>query len=816
MSNTIITPDYRETKIYPLVAIREIVVFPNNIGPLFIGRPKSIKALEKALASDRRVFIATQKNAKVEDPKQEELYPIGCVGTILQIMRLPDGTLKVILEAQKRAEIVSSDIDTGGFSVDVKSVSLTTEFDLELAPLLKLVKEELKSFLKRSPRKIDTSNIPDTMEAAGNLADQIAPLLSISVEKKQDLLSLSNPKESLELVYTYMLQEVTNQEVEHKLKDRIQGQIGRTQKEHYLNEQMKAIQQELGEEDDQAEFREYEEKIKASKMSEEAREVAEKELKKLKMMPSNSADANMVRNYLDWLTVLPWEANTKDNYDLENAEAILNEDHYGLEKVKERIVEFLAVANRVGKLKGPIICLVGPPGVGKTSLARSVSRALGRKFVRMSLGGVRDEAEIRGHRRTYLGALPGKLLQTMKKAKTLNPLLLLDEVDKMSHSVMGDPSSALLEVLDPEQNNTFMDHYLEVEYDLSQVLFFCTANSLDGIPLPLRDRMEIINLSGYTELEKEKIASKYLLPKQLKENGLNESEIELPQESLFEIIRRYTREAGVRSLEREIGKLCRKIVTEQVKQQKEESIIVDTEKIHGYLGVPRFRHGDMSEKNEIGTTTGLAWTSVGGELLNIEVSNMKGKGSIQLTGKLGDVMKESAQAALSYVRSKANSYGIYSKLFKDLDIHVHVPEGATPKDGPSAGVALTTSLISSLTGIPVRREVAMTGEITLRGKVLPIGGLKEKLLAAKRAHIEHVFIPAENEKDLAEIPKDITDGIKIQPVSTVQEVIEGALERIPHAVHDSDLGTSETKKGKKEIPLKIVPNEQSELFHNNI
>lgn len=773
----------------PLLPMRDIVVFPHMTTPFFIGRKQSLEALEQALAGDRKIFVVAQKDPMVENPKEEDLFQVGTIGSLLQIMRLPNGTIKALYEANERAKLVSSDLEGSSYSVVVEPYPVEVTDDIETESLISSVKNEFKAYLKKSSKTLENlDSILKSNGSGGEVADLIAPQLNISVEKKQELLELSSSKLRLEQVYIRMLEEEETKKIEQKLKERVQSQIGRTQKEYYLNEQMKAIQKELGADDAKAEIGEYEEKIKSAGMSAEAQETAEKELKKLKMMPPMSSEANIVRNYLDWLLQIPWSASSDDNFDIQNAQKILDEDHYGLEKVKDRIVEYIAVANMVGKLKGPIICLVGPPGVGKTSLAKSVARALGRSFVRMSLGGVRDEAEIRGHRRTYIGALPGKIIQSMKKAKTRNPLLLMDEIDKMTQSHMGDPSSALLEVLDPEQNNTFMDHYLEVEYDLSNVLFFCTANSLQDIPMPLRDRMEIINLSGYTELEKEQIVTRYLVPKQMKENGLVSSQIRFYKDAIFEVIRRYTKEAGVRNVERNIGKLCRKAVTELVKSDgKTSKVTITKKKVNNYLGVPVYSYGKIEEKNEIGIATGMAWTSFGGELLSIEVTGMKGSGKIQLTGKLGDVMKESAQAAISYVRTNANQLGIYSHVFKDMDIHIHVPEGATPKDGPSAGVTLTTALVSFLTGIPVKKEVAMTGEITLRGKVLPIGGLKEKLLAAKRGMLETILIPKENEKDLAEVPKEISGTLDIFPASNVKFVLEKALERMPQSVSDDEL-----------------------------
>jgi ATP-dependent Lon protease len=666
----------------------------------------------------------------------------------------------------------------------------------ELLALSKNVRTEFKRYLKDVKKRTEgIEKLSIESEEPHILADRIAPLLNMDLQKKQDLLENSDPKRRLEIVYGRMLEEKEFKKVERKLKERVQGQIGRTQKEYYLNEQVKAIQKELGHgEDSKAEMDEYAKKIEEIKLSDEAREMAEKELQKLKMMPSMSSEANVVRNYIDWLLSMPWAEKTEDNFDLEKAEKVLDAQHYGLEKVKERIIEYLAVAQQVGKMKGPIICLVGPPGVGKTSLARSVAEALGRKFARVSLGGIRDEAEIRGHRRTYIGAMPGKVIQSLRKTKFNNPLLLFDEIDKMSHGVMGDPAAALLEVLDPEQNHTFMDHYLEVEFDVSDVLFFCTANVPQNIPPALKDRMEVIRLSGYTELEKENIARKHLLPKQMDENGLTSKRIQFQQKAILKIIRNYTREAGVRNLEREIAKTCRKVATQLVKKTNLNKVVVTPLRVQKYLGVQSYKHGKAEEKNEIGTTCGLAWTQAGGELLVTEVNIMKGTGKLQLTGKLGDVMKESAQAALSYVRTNANQLGIFSSVFEKTDIHIHVPSGAVPKDGPSAGVTIATSIVSAFTSIPVRKEVAMTGETTLRGKVLAIGGLKEKLLAAKRGLISTVIIPHKNKKDLSEIPEEIQSGLEIIPVQTVEKVLEIALERMPIAVIDPEPEVEENMK----------------------
>ena len=770
----------------PMLPMRDIVVFPHMTAPFFIGRSLSIASLEKALDGDRQIFVVAQEDPLVEEPEAKDLFRVGTIGKVLQIMRLHNGTIKALFEAKSRGRLIEAHMEEPHFAAVVEPIPEQVSKAPELLALSKNVRAEFKRYLKDVKKRTEgIEKLSIESEEPHILADRIAPLLNMDLQKKQDLLENSDPKRRLEIVYGRMLEEKEFKKVERKLKERVQGQIGRTQKEYYLNEQVKAIQKELGHgEDSKAEMDEYAKKIEEIKLSDEAREMAEKELQKLKMMPSMSSEANVVRNYIDWLLGMPWAEKTEDNFDLEKAEKVLDAQHYGLEKVKERIIEYLAVAQQVGKMKGPIICLVGPPGVGKTSLARSVAEALGRKFARVSLGGIRDEAEIRGHRRTYIGAMPGKVIQSLRKTKFNNPLLLFDEIDKMSHGVMGDPAAALLEVLDPEQNHTFMDHYLEVEFDVSDVLFFCTANVPQNIPPALKDRMEVIRLSGYTELEKENIARKHLLPKQMDENGLTSKRIQFQQKAILKIIRNYTREAGVRNLEREIAKTCRKVATQLVKKTNLNKVVVTPLRVQKYLGVQSYKHGKAEEKNEIGTTCGLAWTQAGGELLVTEVNIMKGTGKLQLTGKLGDVMKESAQAALSYVRTNANKLEIFSSVFEKTDIHIHVPSGAVPKDGPSAGVTIATSIVSAFTSIPVRKEVAMTGEITLRGKVLAIGGLKEKLLAAKRGLISTVIIPHKNKKDLSEIPEEIQSGLEIIPVQTIEKVLEIALERMPIAVID--------------------------------
>ena len=780
----------------PMLPMRDIVVFPHMTAPFFIGRSLSIASLEKALDGDRQIFVVAQEDPLVEEPEAKDLFRVGTIGKVLQIMRLHNGTIKALFEAKSRGRLIEAHMEEPHFAAVVEPIPEQVSKAPELLALSKNVRAEFKRYLKDVKKRTEgIEKLSIESEEPHILADRIAPLLNMDLQKKQDLLENSDPKRRLEIVYGRMLEEKEFKKVERKLKERVQGQIGRTQKEYYLNEQVKAIQKELGHgEDSKAEMDEYAKKIEEIKLSDEAREMAEKELQKLKMMPSMSSEANVVRNYIDWLLSMPWAEKTEDNFDLEKAEKVLDAQHYGLEKVKERIIEYLAVAQQVGKMKGPIICLVGPPGVGKTSLARSVAEALGRKFARVSLGGIRDEAEIRGHRRTYIGAMPGKVIQSLRKTKFNNPLLLFDEIDKMSHGVMGDPAAALLEVLDPEQNHTFMDHYLEVEFDVSDVLFFCTANVSQNIPPALKDRMEVIRLSGYTELEKENIARKHLLPKQMDENGLTSKRIQFQQKAILKIIRNYTREAGVRNLEREIAKTCRKVATQLVKKTNLNKVIVTPLRVQKYLGVQSYKHGKAEEKNEIGTTCGLAWTQAGGELLVTEVNIMKGTGKLQLTGKLGDVMKESAQAALSYVRTNANQLGIFSSVFEKTDIHIHVPSGAVPKDGPSAGVTIATSIVSAFTSIPVRKEVAMTGETTLRGKVLAIGGLKEKLLAAKRGLISTVIIPHKNKKDLSEIPEEIQSGLDIIPVQTVEKVLEIALERMPIVVIDPEPEVEENMK----------------------
>lgn len=767
---------------HPVLPLRDIVVFPHMIVPLFVGREKSVHALEAVMEQDRPILLAAQKDASVDEPVTEGIYDVGVLANVLQLLKLPDGTVKVLVEGRERVRITQFIPNDDYFEATAEALAEEDGDEDSVTALTRTVSEEFERYVKlrkNVPEEVINA-VGDTREA-NRLADLVSGHLGIEVAKKQDLLETLNTAERLEKVYGLMQGELSVLQVEKKIKSRVKNQMEKTQREYYLNEQMKAIQRELGDGDDGAnELTELEEKIAATKFSKEAREKADAELKKLKSMSPMSAEATVSRNYLDWLLALPWGVKSRTRKDLVKAEEVLDADHYGLEKVKERIVEYLAVQNRSTKLKGPILCLVGPPGVGKTSLGRSVAKATGREFIRISLGGVRDESEIRGHRRTYIGSMPGKIIQALKKAKTTNPLILLDEIDKMGQDFRGDPASAMLEVLDPEQNSTFVDHYLEVEYDLSNVMFLTTANSYN-MPGPLLDRMEIIPLSGYTEDEKREIARQHLLPKQIKANGLRKGEFAVTDEALTHVVRYYTREAGVRSLEREIAKLARKAVTEILKG-KVKCVEVTTEKAEEYLGVRRYRYGLAEQDDQVGVVTGLAWTQVGGDLLQIEALRLPGKGRMKTTGKLGDVMKESIEAASSFVRSIAPEIGVKPPEFDKRDIHVHVPEGATPKDGPSAGIAMVTSVVSVMTGIPVRKDVAMTGEVTLRGNVLAIGGLKEKLLAALRGGIKTVLIPADNEKDLAEIPDNVKEGLTIIPVSDVREVLKLALVRMPESV----------------------------------
>ncbi|WP_029014795.1 endopeptidase La [Niveispirillum irakense] len=765
--------------LYPVLPLRDIVVFPHMIVPLFVGREKSVRALEDVMKDDKQILLVTQKNASQDDPTPADIFSVGTIGTVLQLLKLPDGTVKVLVEGGKRATITKFGDNEDFFQAYAELIDEKSSEPQELEALSRAAVSQFEQYIKLN-KKIPPEVLVsiNQIEEPGKLADTIASHLQLKIPEKQQLLETPTVAERLEKVYAFMEGEIGVLQVEKRIRNRVKRQMEKTQREYYLNEQMKAIQKELGEgEDGKDEVAEIEEKIAKTKFSKEAREKAQAEVKKLRSMSPMSAEATVVRNYLDWMLSIPWKKRSKVKKDIKGAEAILNADHHGLEKVKERILEYLAVQQRMDKVKGPILCLVGPPGVGKTSLGKSIAKATGRTFVRMSLGGVRDEAEVRGHRRTYIGSMPGKVIQGMKKAKTSNPLFLLDEIDKLGADWRGDPSSALLEVLDPEQNGTFADHYLEVDYDLSDVMFVCTANSL-RMPQPLLDRMEIIRLSGYTEDEKVEIAKTHLIGKQVKDHGLKDGEFTVTDEALRDLIRYYTREAGVRSLEREIANLARKAIKE-ILMQGVDKVKVTPDNLEKFAGVRRFRYGEAELEDQVGATTGLAWTEVGGELLTIEAVMLRGKGRIQTTGKLGDVMKESVQAAESYVKANALKFGIKPTLFERRDIHVHVPEGATPKDGPSAGVAMITTIVSVLTGIPVRKDVAMTGEITLRGRVLPIGGLKEKLLAALRGGIKRVLIPQDNEKDLAEIPDNVKKGLTIIPVSTVDEVIANALASAP-------------------------------------
>ncbi len=763
----------------PLLPLRDVVVFPHMVIPLFVGRPKSIKALETAMEAGKNIMLVAQKSAAKDEPSADDIYEIGCVASILQMLKLPDGTVKVLVEGAQRARITRIDDLTTHFGAEVVPIELDDGQGPESEALRRTIVSQFDQYVKlnkKIPPEILTSLAG--IDEPGRLADTIAAHLPLKLEQKQKMLEVFSTSERLEALLTQLEAEIDILQVEKRIRGRVKKQMEKSQREYYLNEQVKAIQKELGEGEDGADFEELEKKIVAAGMPREARKKADAELKKLKLMSPMSAEATVVRNYIDTLVGLPWKKKSKVNNSLANAEKVLDDDHYGLDKVKERILEYLAVQQRVDKVKAPILCLVGPPGVGKTSLGQSIAKATNRKFVRMALGGVRDEAEIRGHRRTYIGSMPGKILQSLSKTGTRNPLFLLDEVDKMGMDFRGDPASALLEVLDPEQNHTFQDHYVEVDYDLSDVMFVATSNTLN-IPPALLDRMEVIRLSGYTEEEKINIAHQHLLPKQIKANGLKEGELVVEEEALRDIVRYYTREAGVRALEREVGKVCRKVVKQLLLKEDQKSVTVNSENLHDFLGVRKYTFGVAEKENQIGQVTGLAWTEVGGDLLTIEVATMPGKGNILRTGSLGDVMKESVEAARSVVRSRSRRLGFVDTVFEKRDIHVHFPEGATPKDGPSAGIAITTAIVSALSGIPVRSDVAMTGEITLRGEVLAIGGLKEKLLAAHRGGIRTVLIPEENVKDLAEIPDNVKNHLEIVPVRWIDRVLELALERLP-------------------------------------
>ncbi|MDD2180314.1 endopeptidase La [Acidovorax sp. D2M1] len=776
----------------PLLPLRDVVVFPHMVIPLFVGRPKSIKALEMAMEADRRIMLVAQKAAAKDEPSVEDMFDVGCVSTILQMLKLPDGTVKVLVEGQQRALVTSIEDAETHFMATVTPVEATPEANKpsEIEALRRAVMQQFDQYVKlnkKIPPEILTSI--SSIDDPGRLADTIAAHLPLKLENKQVVLDLSDVKARLENLFEQLDREVDILNVDKKIRGRVKRQMEKNQRDFYLNEQVKAIQKELGEGDEGADIEEIEKKIKLAKMPAEARKKAEAELKKLKLMSPMSAEATVVRNYIDVLTALPWSKRTKIKHDLVNAEGVLNEDHFGLDKVKDRILEYLAVQQRVDKVKAPILCLVGPPGVGKTSLGQSIAKATGRKYVRMALGGMRDEAEIRGHRRTYIGALPGKVLQSLSKVGTRNPLFLLDEIDKLGTDFRGDPSSALLEVLDPEQNHTFGDHYVEVDFDLSDVMFVATSNSMN-IPPALLDRMEVIRLSGYTEDEKTSIAMKYLLPKQLKNNGVKDEELLITEPAVRDMVRYYTREAGVRSLERELSKICRKVVKGLQLKKLEPQVIVTADNLPDFLGVRKYSYGRAELQNQIGQVVGLAWTEVGGDLLTIEAAIMPGKGVITRTGSLGDVMKESVEAARTVVRSRARMLGIKDEMFEKRDIHIHVPDGATPKDGPSAGAAMTTAFVSALTGIPVRGDVAMTGEITLRGEVTAIGGLKEKLLAALRGGIKTVLIPEENVKDLTEIPDNVKSGLEIVPVRWIDKVLEVALESKPVPLTDEEVAVA--------------------------
>jgi ATP-dependent Lon protease len=783
-----------ENNIYPALPLRDVVVYPHMVIPLFVGREKSVKALDEAMEGNKKILLVAQKSAADDDPSIDDIYSVGTIANILQLLKLPDGTIKVLVEGLDRASIDAFVETDSGFSITASRLESVSQDEQELEALSRSVINQFEQYVKlnnKIPPEVITSL--SGIEDVSRLADTMAAHMSIKMEEKQMILEMLGIEERLECILGLMESEIDLMQVEKRIRGRVKSQMEKSQREYYLNEQMKAIQKELGEmEDAPNEIEDLANKIETLGMPKEAKEKATAELNKLKMMSPMSAEATVVRNYIDWLVNVPWKSRSRISRDLAKAEKILDEDHYGLDKVKERILEYLAVQNRVRKMKGPILCLVGPPGVGKTSLGKSIARATNRKFCRMSLGGVRDEAEIRGHRRTYIGSMPGKIVQSLAKVGKKNPLFLFDEIDKMAMDFRGDPASALLEVLDPEQNHTFADHYLEVDYDLSDVMFVTTANSLD-IPGPLLDRMEIIRISGYTEDEKVSIAVKYLVPKQLEKNGLKAEEIKIEEETIRDIIRYYSREAGVRSLDREIANICRKVVKKILDDPSIECIDVVPESLEALIGVQRYRFGRAEEEDRVGQVTGLAWTEVGGDLLTIETAIVPGKGKATRTGQLGDVMQESIEAAMTVVRSRSEMLGIAPEVYKEHDFHIHVPEGATPKDGPSAGGAMCVSIVSAITGIPVKANVAMTGEITLRGEILPIGGLKEKLLAALRGGIEIVLIPKENERDLAEIPDNIKENLDIQPVRWIDEVFEVALKSMPKMLSENDKPSSLVK-----------------------
>lgn len=776
MSEEYYEDNQNKANIIPLLPLRDVVVFPHMIVPLFVGREKSIAALESAMKYEKGIFMVAQKNAKKDDPAEEDIYRVGTIGIIIQLLRLPDGTVKVLVEGKSRGVIREYLQNDDFFLVKVEDIEDVDDdpTNVRKQALMRSIKESFELYLKLSKKvHVEMLGTIIAIDDPSKLADVVVTHLNVKLEDKQKIMEIYSIAERLEAIYSLMLSEIEILQVEEKIKRRVKKQMEKTQKDYYLNEQMRAIQKEMGEKDDfKNEIAELEKRLKQKKLSEEAHKKVRQEIKKLQMMSPMSAEATVVRNYIDWLLDMPWSEVTENKYTLKESQNILDEDHYGLKKVKERIIEYLAVQTLVKKNKGPILCLVGPPGVGKTSIARSVARATNRKFVRISLGGVRDEAEIRGHRRTYIGAMPGKIIQSLKKAGSNNPVFCLDEVDKLSSDFRGDPSSALLEVLDPEQNVAFNDNYLDVDYDLSDIMFITTANVLQTIPAPLQDRMEVIRIAGYTEQEKMQIAKKFLVTKEMEANGLTAENIEFTNGALLRIIRQYTREAGVRNLEREIASVCRKVAREIVSNGVIKKITVTSKGMPKYLGVPKFRHGETEEKNQIGLTTGLAWTEIGGELLAIEASVMEGTGRMVMTGKLGDVMQESVQAALTYIRARAERFGLMKNFYKKIDIHIHVPEGAIPKDGPSAGIAMATSIASVLMKKKVRADLAMTGEITLRGRVLPIGGLKEKILAAHRGNIKTVVIPKDNEKDLAEVPKNVQKALKIVFVEHIDEVLD--------------------------------------------
>lgn len=761
----------------PLLPLRDIVVFPGMVVPLFVGRPRSIRALEAALEGERELVLSAQRQASTDEPASEDIFRIGTIGTIVQLLRLPDETVKVLVEGKKRAEILAFEQDEPFFRCRVAELTLTEGDASEVDSLARNIFTTFENYIKLNKKvPSEVLNTVSQIKEHHQLADTIATHLNLKLEDRQKLLEIRDSLKRLEEVFSLLQAEIEVLEVEKRISGRVKQQMEKSQKEYYLNEQMRAIQKELGERDEfKNEISELEEALSKKTMPEEARDRTEKEIRKLKMMSPMSAEATVVRNYIDWMLALPWDEYGEENEDTVEAEKILNEDHFGLDKPKERILEYLAVQALVGKVKGPILCLVGPPGVGKTSLGKSIARATGRDFVRISLGGIRDEAEIRGHRRTYIGALPGKIVQGLKKAGSSNPIFLLDEIDKMSMDFRGDPSSALLEVLDPEQNHTFNDHYLDLDYDLSHVMFVCTANVLHQIPRPLQDRMEIITIPGYIEGEKLRIATGFLVKKQLETNGLKENQIEFTDQGILEIIRHYTRESGVRGLERELASVCRKVAREFVKNKDSKKVRVTPKAVKRYLGVPKYRFGRAEEHDQVGLCTGLAYTEVGGELLTTEVSVTPGKGKLIITGRLGEVMQESANAAMSYIRSRAKQLGLTRNFYSQVDIHIHVPEGATPKDGPSAGITIATAIASALTRVAIRADLAMTGEITLRGRVLPIGGLKEKMIAAHRGGISRILIPKDNEKDLKEIPSAIKRGLEIVPVERMDEVLSQAL-----------------------------------------